>query len=235
MRRVMTLPDDDTKGAMDRFILAEVAKAPPIVWENHLGNDQNTAKADVFGATAISVGMRYLTGCTGLVVVSRQGWYATHYWESISFVPSKNDLKMWKFKDEEDALQRSVLTPLEKGKGQGQASLKKNAGLFADDSVRAYLVIPAQQLKGDVGKSREKWDRIKATVGSLIPGLEQEAHGDRWKEVSYRRYGVDTIALDRSAAGSVLIKFDPDHPEDSKRKKVTMWVAGEQVHNDEWD
>ena len=83
----MTLPEGPDAQSMNVFMKTEMDTSTPIVWERNSKNDQNTAVYQLFAGKAVSAGMSGLCGCTGLLIVSRQGWLLAHYWESSSFDP----------------------------------------------------------------------------------------------------------------------------------------------------
>lgn len=208
-------------------------KTAQVVWRG-ARSDQNVAVYQLLGGTAVSTGLDGLYGCTSLVIVSRLGWYFTHWWESISFDPDPQ----WGFTDATDALQRSVLDPLVRGAGRGltpaHPSLSAAGGTFSGSSVRAFLVIPSRSYSGDRRGYRTAWDSIKNTVGSIVPDLDPGQHNDRWQEITCRRLESNNPALDESAAGHVLVKYDPDDPAGSGQQRLALWVERDKVYEDRW-
>jgi hypothetical protein len=58
-------------------------------WDTTIGTNrqdrEDTAKFEPFGQEEFNIGMKDLIGCTGLIVVSSQGAYLAHWWESTDF------------------------------------------------------------------------------------------------------------------------------------------------------
>lgn len=245
--RTMTLPSEE---GMDDFMLEEVPKADSFVWRAAAGDDMNTAILKTFDGPdnrdpatdkilPFSVGTSGLCGCTSLVIVSRKGVYATHYWENISFSPDP----VWRLNTKEkimEVFERTVTRPLREGEGTGdnQDQAKLDPTKLDDDNIRAYLVHPDRRCgpSSYLDGYRRQWDAIKTTVGEIIPALKPSAKDDptpdRWKEIIYQRQEDDDI-LFTTAAGHVLFKFDPDH---EGKKKAALWVEGqkEPYHDDSW-
>ncbi|QIX01237.1 hypothetical protein AMS68_006754 [Peltaster fructicola] len=234
MRRVMQLPDGTDKLSMNEFMDVEIAKAAGVVFQNKAGSDFNTALLEDFAGAAVSAGVTGLCGCTTLVILSRMGYFIAHYWESISFSPDP----VWKFKDDQDAFKKTIEIPLTQGAGgymrRAHPRLGSAASSFSGDDVRAFLIKPSINIHSDPNGYRWQWDKMKTIIGGILPALDPTQYASRWQEITYTKLDRDDAALDDTAAGRTLIKYDPDHPEDSKRNKLTLWVEWQQVYNDEW-
>jgi hypothetical protein len=228
---------------MDRFMLGEITRPNlrPIAWQVN-GGDVNTASLTELKRTALSVGTDGLCGCTTLVVISRRSIYATHWWESISFAPD-DQWRATKGETNREVFRRTVLNGLEEGvkvphrQGEEIVQWPLNNDEIDDNTIRAYLVRPKTRCPSAKEPNKTprtgytwQWDAIRQTVEKRVPRLKES---NRWKDIIYERHPQDSEALKETAAGKVLVKFDPDH---HGKRKTTMWVEGtiEPHHDDEW-
>lgn len=244
-RRTMTLPVN----SMHYFFNNEMVKGPfrPIVWENTQGDDFCTATFQEIGGTiAKSLGTRRLCGCTVLVVVSRTGVYMAHYWENIAFAPDPD----WIIEHgtPENVFEQTVIKGLRVGV-QGvdplpeQISLTKVASqITAGENIKGYIIGPDKNFDfkenpGNYETYKERWARIRKTVGEIIPALKDDdpvnSPNPLWTEIRYKKLLPNDRRLGTTAAGKVLFKYDPDH---EGKKKAAMWVENNLAdrHNDEW-
>ncbi|ESA41812.1 hypothetical protein GE21DRAFT_9704 [Neurospora crassa] len=237
--RTITEP---TPGKEDEFMFNEIPKATQMVWEVPEGTDVNTALFTPFdGNEAISVGTSHLCGCTSLVIISQRGVYTTHYWENISFDPDDDFRLTVKGVKEtnEQVFVRTVLTPLQNGASRrtvvSQEKLDpRKIGNAEGDNIRAFLVRPDGPANDQyVEDYRQKWSRIKSTVGGIVSLLDPntEAGRARWQEVIYEPTDNQRV-LANQANGRILIKYDPDH---EGKKKVILWVERNKIYEHEWN
>lgn len=247
----MMLPDADN---IRQYIIHEVDEGDTqaIAWElkgkNPEGEpefyDVNTAVYDIFKRqqTEISYSTGDLRGCTMLAIVSRKGFYISHYWESISFDTSKEDYKdMWdSYKTQEGIFENTVLRGLEKGikeKGQVvQVSLKNYIKDLDDQHIRAYLIRPSTHGKEDETDKnqgyRKEWDKIQDKVSEYFPSLKAPG---MWEEILYDV--VDDEELLNTERGKLLFKYDPKHRTERGKtyQRVMLWSETTEVHSDEWE
>lgn len=229
--REMILPGSDING----FMVNEVPRAQPIVWQMPSGDDMNTSIYKPLRRVAISLGVSGLCGCTSLWIISHKGVYASHWWESISFSPEK----IWKLtKSETNAavFRRTVINPLTTGETTSSGTpkqVKLTAADLDDSSIKAYLVHPEKDCKGKIDGYKTLWDDIKKEVGNIIPSLNPDTHKDRWEEPTYTRLDRDSRDLYETPAGHVLFKYDPNH---KGKKKAMLWVENraKPLYDDEW-
>lgn len=92
LRERMELP---VAGDMEDFFAQEFPVARLVVFKATNGDDANTALFQKLESGAFSCGVQGLCGCTSLVVISRKGVYATHWWDSIAFSPDV----VWRIKN----------------------------------------------------------------------------------------------------------------------------------------
>ncbi|KXH51164.1 hypothetical protein CNYM01_04494 [Colletotrichum nymphaeae SA-01] len=230
-RRVdIAFPGDN----IDQWMIAQVQKTKPIVWEVTPGTDANTAVFRKFGRNSFSLGTNGLCGCSSLWIISRKGVYATHYWESISFAPEKE----WRNPGETNSqvFERTVIDGLKSGnvvRGKRmQARLDRDE--IADDYIKAYLVHPERSWRNTpaaVDGYRLQWNKIKDTVKEIIPEL---APDNKWQEVIYNRLNDDDEQLFDTALGHVVFHYSPDH---EQKRKAALWVERrkEPYHDDDWE
>jgi hypothetical protein len=183
-----------------------------------------------------------------LIIVSKFGIYATHYWETIAFDPEQ-----WDEEDQEDPLirfERVLGSKMEQGV-LGQMAPLRGAVALMDSSLRAFLFIPdegaaevGQQAKQD--PFRLQWNALKAKVGSIVPSLwvqpENNYMSPLWKEIVYHPVQKEEVIKEEGhivshplldkARGRYLVQYDPDH---NGKKKVTMWIEKKPVYNFEWN
>ncbi|KAH7398115.1 hypothetical protein BKA64DRAFT_745633 [Cadophora sp. MPI-SDFR-AT-0126] len=185
-------------------------------------------------AEQYSTGTAELKGCTTMYIISHKGVYATHWWENVSFDPDKE----WKPKTTTttaEMFQDTVIDVLEKG---GNYHPRLDATLIEDDYIKAYLIVPDQTWR-EAGPSDngypDLWDKIKITVGKLVPRLQDEA---RWTTVKYTPVGDKYKYLLKSpysSLGKNIFKYDPQHtPKAEKKHMSALWVEEKQVHLDTW-
>ncbi|PGH18849.1 hypothetical protein AJ79_00262 [Helicocarpus griseus UAMH5409] len=235
--RDMELPEGLDPTAMDDFMRNEIPQAEEIVWQVREGTDMNTAIIQSYQTpNAFSLGVAGLCGCTSLWIISRQGVYATHYWESISFRPDR----IWKLNSKESTrsvFDRTVTEGLRNGIGAGaeiqQARL--DPALLGDQNIRGYIVRPEKSCgkKPRVNGYSHWWKLIRSTVSEIIPALDPTIYPDRWRDIVYNRRDRNDMDLINRAYGHVLFKYDPDH---NGKRKAALWVEHNAVpyHDDEW-
>ncbi|KAF1985510.1 hypothetical protein K402DRAFT_454866 [Aulographum hederae CBS 113979] len=244
-KRTMTVPEDDTPQAIERFMLGEINPDPlpsdydynPIIWEDRTKDgevtDIATARDQKFEENAFSWGTGGICGCTVMVLISRKGVYVAHYWESVSFNPDKRWLEHYGTK--EACFQKTVVTGLKKGvKGRKktdpeQVSLTYFSERLVDEHIRGYLMIPSEDNDGAEDAYRNRWNEIKQVVGGMIPKL---AENNRWTEVKYMALNEDDEDLKYKANGKVLFKYDPNT--DGKRKAM-LWIESTEIDSDSWE
>lgn len=214
----------------------------PIIWEVQTRDgieDANTADIATFNDVAVSYGTRQLCGCTVLLIVSKRGVYAAHYWENIVFDPDQYYIDKYGAADK--LFERFVIKGLTEGVRTGrptpQVSLKNYKDRIIDDSIRGFLMIPRRSANDVEDGYRNRWNQIKNTVGDLIPQLKpaldeqgQETN-DKWREYKYDAIEVDDRRHTTTPAGKVLIKYDPDH---DKKKKISIWMEDSLIYDNDW-
>ncbi|KAF2120140.1 hypothetical protein BDV96DRAFT_674367 [Lophiotrema nucula] len=230
----MKLPPSQEQ--MGRFMLEETggAHAWPIVWDSR-GSDMNTADFETFRnrRKEFSFQTHGLIGCTVLAIISRKGVYIAHYWESISFSIEQEWLE--KYKTQERAFDETVIQALNNGiKGQ-QKSLRSHKPEVDDEHIRAYLMRPFDSYDETEDGYRDKWNRMKDTVGDILPTLKDES---RWTEIIYHRVASSEDL--NGPRGRCLFKFDPKHPTgngDTTTKSTRFWSEANfrPWHEDDWD
>ncbi|RYP14250.1 hypothetical protein DL765_006501 [Monosporascus sp. GIB2] len=254
-KREMTMPASLSKSAMDDFMVEETGKYPSACYENQVGRDVNTG---VFvqwrprSQELQGLSLKYMAGCTALVLVSRKGAFMGHYWENIGFnldEEEHGDL----YPDQETAFRRSILDLLHQGSRDHQSlDVLARQNSLADDHLQAFLMIPdtgnAAEGLGPPDPYREYWNRMKAEINRIFPIL---AEPNRWFEYQYRPvqnedklYELDDnqeeIAdadhiiedpLETEARGRALVKYDNNH---HGKNKVMLWMEHGVIYNDEW-
>ncbi|KAF6839508.1 hypothetical protein CMUS01_04266 [Colletotrichum musicola] len=169
-----------------------------ILWNNARGDGVNNARFHRFtDDEAFSYSLRYLAGCTGIVIVSKEAVYLAHYWESISFNQdletdpnNPDEPPKTRYKTQDNAFRYTVTRALRKGIRKNgvveQDSLQAHAHEMDDDSLHGFLMIP-QTGSSDVGIGpedpyRKYWEMLKEEVGKILPRLDPIANPDRWHE-----------------------------------------------------
>ncbi|KAJ6067987.1 uncharacterized protein N7446_005024 [Penicillium canescens] len=179
-----------------------------------------------------STGTDGLSGCTTLYIISRTGVYAAHYFENVSFEPDP----FWRTGDHttnDQLFQYTVIDVLRNG---GRYHPRLNAARIEDDTIRAYLIYPAQTSKesaDDVGYSVRN-EQIRTTVGEIVPTLQD---GSRWTNIPYQATDSQALLFDpEKTLGKNLFKYDPAHDFGGGQKKhlAALWVEDERVHWDYW-
>jgi hypothetical protein len=228
-----------------------------IHWHNKDGEGVNTAEFKSFEGRKTKFGMHIigLAGCTGLLIVSKKGVYIAHYWENIAFNQDQGTTpRPWP--EQEQAFQQTVIRGLElgvvgnpiRGSQQEQASLRAIAAEIDDESIHAFLIIPATGQSDEPGPGipdpyRDYWNRIKEQVGQIILNLNPNNPG-RWTEYAYRPVEDEEeegreYTLFRSSRGRVLFKYDPKHRRpDGTRTKKTLVAIEDTIRSEgswEWD
>ncbi|KAH3907932.1 hypothetical protein HBI56_151500 [Parastagonospora nodorum] len=240
IRRTMSLPEP---GHEEEFIMKETADAVPAVWE--FVHDEKGVKEEIDMNTALfqdfkqkrSVAAIELKGCTVLAIISRKGVYMGHYWEDISFV---TDQSLIGGEDTQEAIfERTVLNGIRDGikgpKRATQMSFTRFAQELGDEHVRAFLIRPDRNSADGPEGYPVQWQKMKEVVVSIMPKIAEDG---RWNEVIYTA-GATRQVLQRTSAGRVLFKIDPEHVEKaSRRAKATrlavLWVETREVYRDEW-
>ncbi|KAJ4359517.1 uncharacterized protein N0V89_000072 [Didymosphaeria variabile] len=248
---------------MDQYMIAETESDSldnyPVVWDRSQGRDsegQSRPRADFNTATFLeyskcfirdkkefSMSTSVLEGCTVLAIISRRAVYVAHYWESIAFAPDEEDLERWQTAERifELFVEKGLRQGIGKGDKPQQHSLARNAQYIDDEYIQAYLLVPSDTWNEIPGGYPQQWAKLKNIVGDILPRLkikDGEQNG-RWHEIQYERVGTRTDLLD-THRGRCLFKFDPQHPNterDKKVKKAMFWVEDNPVahHSDEWD
>ncbi|KAF2449196.1 hypothetical protein P171DRAFT_469325 [Karstenula rhodostoma CBS 690.94] len=184
-----------------------------------------------------------LHGCTVLEIISRRAVYVAHYWESISFAPDEDDINRFQSADKmfELFVEKGLRQGIGKGNKPQQHSLERNAQYIDDEYIQAYLLIPSDDHNGNPGGYPQQSTRLKNIVGDILPRLKirDSEQNDRWHEIQYQRVGSEHELLD-TFRGRCLFKFDPQHPNTErgkKMKKAMFWNEDNPVahHSDEWD
>lgn len=242
---------------MDRFMIRECDSSGVelMVWnsvKDGVSREVNNARFIPFPSHGKESNAAVeLAGCTSLVIYSRKGIYSGHYWENIGFSLDEDkhgDL----YSDQEDAFQKSIIDALRDGatsdEGVDHRSLSEVADRINDESIQAFLIIPATgQSDDDIGPPdpyRDAWERMKTQIGEIIPALADEA---RWSEYKYhptqeeeviKRLNpsgeVETVfhPLIHTARGKVLVKYDK--PRGEAKKLVKIWAERDVLFEDEW-
>lgn len=265
MRRTMQLPRTRGTGRMWGYYRTQLvdSKYTPVVWEVPEGeSDFNSAIfVPIGGDQAESVAVDGLCGCTVLVVASRTGVYAAHYFETLAF----DTADIWlapkgPFTDDNDAFLQTVIGGLTNGiQGVGsslfpqkpeQVSLTSvaatiNAGAgpdpVNDNKIKGYLFFPAQQAQAgpiqNYAMYQSKFQQIKQTVGQIIPALRIPTNpaetNPLWTDIQYTALENNNPLVGDSAHGVLLFKYDPDH---EGKKKAALWTEDDSTdkHNDQW-
>lgn len=240
-----------------------------IVWERHIPTDDpdeepevegmGTSRAREFRDQAFSMGTNGLTGCTVMALVSRSGAFMGHWFEDISFTPTKftigEDGKktpgwLQEYKTRDKAFEQTVVKGLKEGVKQGehttepgkveQVPLGDVKGHLEDGHAKGYLMVPEDACPGMGAAGYEKyyvkrWEAMRGVVEGVIPAFSDQG---LWKEHKYRR--DDDENQRRAVDGSALLQYDPDdrYEDGGKtmtRKRVVMWMGTEKMHDDEWD
>jgi hypothetical protein len=250
VRRTMTLPRDNMKKFYDEE-MGKKSYKDSIFWDHPPRKpgdveDMNTAVFQALQGQAKSVGAEELCGCTVLAIVSRTGIYMAHYWENIAFAPDPDWVE--EHGSVEKCFENTVISPLKDGakgpiqkKKIAQVSLQSKAAEFNKDdiNIKAYLLVPSKAFDDapETYKAyRAKWKKIRKTVGEMIPALKEgtlKNPNPLWTEITYEPLEVESGALQFTAAGRILFKYDPDH---EGKKKSLMWVEGDlnPKHEDQW-
>jgi hypothetical protein len=218
-------------------------------WRNNEGRGVNTATFAEFDGPAQSWGAAGFSGCTGLVIVSLKGVYATHYFEDLSFSAGDGQF------------QGTILDRIRDGIPGEQAGLGDAAAKLDDESLQAFLFIPdsghAEVGDGVPDPYRGEWEALKQRVGEIVPKLVYTAGQGphrRWTEVTYhpvqdeevergppsapgRKGRIRHNPLWQSGRGKYLVQWDPEHGADpnvagSGTKKVVVFMEGRKVYDE---
>lgn len=220
-----------------------------VVFRDLHKSDQNTAVFEELRKDQgpKSLGVERLCGCTTLVIVSRSAVYITHWWEDLSFSPAEEN---WAPYGSVDAcFEATVIKGLQEGipgnndpaapnYRPAQVSLSAVAAqITAGGNVKAYLIHPTETFDSmdfpeHLDAYKEKWARIKDTVNSIIPGVQNS-----WTDIPYVALGNKASAL-RYTAGKLLFKYDPqnERADGNTFQKAALWFQKDttDLHNDEW-
>ncbi|KAF2233539.1 hypothetical protein EV356DRAFT_516150 [Viridothelium virens] len=180
------------------------------------GDNVNTAKFYKLGRSPFSVGTRALSGCTCMIISSRKGVYAAHYWESISFAPEDPG---------EDDLGETILTPLREGVKSNKWFQQPLASAAAQALYggQAFLMIPSVGVDEKTKDPyRKQWQQIKDTVNEIIREANPDEQG---QPITWLPDYAYTPVKDNqnwkfweTARGTLLWKFEPrEQDTDPKR------------------
>ncbi|KAK7954778.1 hypothetical protein PG996_015584 [Apiospora saccharicola] len=137
-----------------------------------------------------------------MVLLSKKGIYIAHYFENIAFSVDRSTPQPYRNnKDGQAGASRyTVQQPLRRGRVREQDSLAANVNDLDDDSLQGFLVIPSTGPSEPGGDDiaaqdpyREWWERIKTTVGDILPRLQEPA---RWHEYKYEPQQEEQIIRD---------------------------------------
>ncbi|KAK8016934.1 hypothetical protein PG993_015123 [Apiospora rasikravindrae] len=240
----MKTPDSDADIDVESWVLEETN-----ILENTFrftdvtgSYDANSAEFKPLGDEPFSYNIVGLTGCTAMVLLSKRGIYIAHYFENIAFNKDRNS----PYKSQQTAFLHTVQQGLRRGRLNEQVSLASNAIAIDDDSLHGFLIIPKTGPGNDNTQIvedpyREWWEKIKTTVGSILPRLNDPG---RWHEYKYAPQQEEQIVRDEqgeaiyepiwaTSSGRVLFKYDPDH---NGRKKTLLYFEKERMEaaNMEW-
>jgi hypothetical protein len=256
--RQMTLPPDNgVQADMDMYMITETdpkkVNTSVILWNNVNGNNCNNAQFSLLADKAMSLNLRFLVGCTGMVIMSRKAVYIAHYWENIAFMQDDKTPVPWKNGrgqlSQQLAFDQTVVRGLRRGinppglKRPLQDSLMLNADAIDDDTIVAYLMIPdtghgATDAEMVPDPYRVWWEKIKREVGRILPRLDPTLHPDKWHEYAYHplqdeEKQQDPQILRKVARSRLLYKYDPNH--DGKKKVMLITESTVQTDNSwEW-
>ncbi|GJP96770.1 hypothetical protein CBS63078_4247 [Aspergillus niger] len=198
---------------------------------HRLGRTRNTNQ--------FSTGVEGLHGCTTMYIISRKAVYITHWWENVAFAADEIDEKGnpgWREgRTDEELLEISVLNLLRKG---GKQHAKLDANIIEDEHIRAYLIRPSKayrQLKDPSADDYTyQWNKIRTTVGELVPTLQDQS---RWTDIPYVRVrNVRHLDEEDTVRGRNLFKFDQAHDIGGGQTQTwaMMWAEDELYHEDKW-
>lgn len=240
-------------GEEEAFIMRETngPETYPLVWRiddpppsdggERNQYDVNTATFKKFTAEKkISLATPDLHGCSCLAIVSREGVYITHYWESIAYAPAEDDDDEKELPEEEQValFEKYVLSGLREGikgpKITEQVPLRSNAKDLEDDHTYAYLIHPSPSPHNRNGYEKEA-QKIRAVVEEYLPKIKSSG---RWTLVPYV-VEDDPDVRDTTSAGRALFQYDPKEADPQRRgywtAKMKLWSETRVIHEDVWD
>ncbi|KAF2227630.1 hypothetical protein BDZ85DRAFT_246149 [Elsinoe ampelina] len=197
-----------------------------------------TSRYDAFEDEAFSVGVTGLFGCISIVVVSRQGVWTSHWWETTfrdAFGP--NPATTTNFYN---TIIRWITNPVETtpgGRDDKYMPLPEvPVGVFAEENHPQILLIAV----GASGHGRQAppahprvVDAMMTEVRTILPGVKPGAVVT-W---TYPRLpggftAFEGGALNGNARGKVLLNYDPSAAEGAKG--FQLWMETEVVLQDIW-